>query len=77
MSLSCINIYKEPALPPALMYMLMLMLPVRILRTDVHLQKDPLGEGFEALATLPQVPVAELATQLAGRGWACQDSLVL
>ena len=52
-------------------------LPVWILRTHVHLQQDPLGEGFEALATLPQVPVAEVTAQLAGGGWACQDSLVL
>lgn len=52
-------------------------LPVRVLRTDVHLQQDPLGEGFKALATFPQVPVAELAAQLTGGGRACQDSLVL
>ena len=52
-------------------------LPVRILRTDVHLQQDPLGEGFEALAALPQVPVAELTAQLAGGGRARQDSLIL
>lgn len=52
-------------------------LPVRILRTDVHLQQDPLGEGLEALATLPQVPVTEVTAQLAGGGWARQDSLVL
>lgn len=51
--------------------------PVRVLWTDVHLQQDPLGEGFKALATLPQVPVAELAAQLAGGGRARQDSLVL
>lgn len=43
----------------------------------MHLQQDPLGEGLEALAALPQVPVAELAAQLAGGGWTCQDSLVL
>lgn len=52
-------------------------LPVGVLWTDVHLQQDPLGEGFEALATLPQVPVAELAAQLAGGGRAGEDSLVL
>lgn len=43
----------------------------------MHLQEDPLGEGLEALATLPQVPVTELAAQLAGGGRARQDSLVL
>lgn len=43
----------------------------------MHLQQDPLGEGLEALATLPQVPVAEITAQLAGGGWARQDSLVL
>lgn len=43
----------------------------------MHLQKDPLSEGFEALATLPQMPVAEITAQLAGGGWARQDSLVL
>lgn len=43
----------------------------------MHLQEDPLGEGFEALATLPQVPVAEITAQLAGGGRARQDSLVL
>lgn len=43
----------------------------------MHLQQDPLGEGFEALATLPQVPVAELAAQLAGGRRARQDSLIL
>lgn len=53
------------------------LLPVWILRTDVHLQQDPLGEGFEALATLPQVPVAEITAQLAGGGRAHQDPLVL
>lgn len=53
------------------------LLPVWILRTDVHLQQDPLGEGFEALATLPQVPVAEITAQLAGGGRARQDPLVL
>lgn len=52
-------------------------LPVWILRTDMHLQQDPLGEGLEALATLPQVPVTEITAQLAGGGWARQDSLVL
>lgn len=51
--------------------------PVRILWADVHLQQDPLGEGLEALPTLPQMPVAELAAQLAGGGRARQDSLVL
>lgn len=51
--------------------------PVWILRADVHLQEDPLGEGLEALAALPQVPVAELAAQLAGGGRARQDPLVL
>ena len=76
--LSCSNISKGAALPPALMLMLTdAVLPVGILRTDVHLQQDPLGEGFEALATLPQVPVAELAAQLAGGGRARQDPLVL
>lgn len=50
---------------------------VWILRTDVHLQQDPLGEGLEALAALPQMPVAEVAAQLAGGGRARQDSLVL
>lgn len=43
----------------------------------MHLQEDPLGERFEALAALPQVPVAEVAAQLAGGGRARQDSLVL
>lgn len=52
-------------------------LPVGILWTDVHLQEDPLGERFEALATLPQVPVAEVTAQLACGGWARQDPLVL
>lgn len=52
-------------------------LPVRILRTDVHLQQDPLGEGLEALATLPQVPVAEVTAELAGGGRARQNTLVL
>lgn len=50
--------------------------PVRILWTDVHLQQDSLREGFEALPTLPQVPVTELAAQLAGGRRASQDSLV-
>lgn len=35
-------------------------LPVWILWTNVHLQQDPLGERFKALATLPQVPVTEI-----------------
>lgn len=43
----------------------------------MHLQQDPLGEGFEALATLPQVPVTEITAQLAGGGWAGKDPLVL
>lgn len=51
--------------------------PVGVLWADVHLQEDPLGEGLEALAALPQVPVAELAAQLAGGGRARQDPLVL
>lgn len=73
----------ETALPSALMLkqragkLTDAVLPVRILRTDVHLQQDPLGEGFEALAALPQMPVTELAAQLAGGGWTRQDSLVL
>lgn len=52
-------------------------LPVWILWTNVHLQQDPLGEGFKALATLPKVPVTEITAQLAGGGWAGQDPLVL
>ena len=43
----------------------------------MHLQQDPLGEGLEALATLPEVPVAELTAELAGGGGAGQDPLVL
>lgn len=43
----------------------------------MHLQQDPLGERLEALATLPQVPVTEIAAQLAGGGWTRQDPLVL
>lgn len=43
----------------------------------MHLQQDPLGEGLEALAALPQMPVAELAAQLAGGGRARQNPLVL
>ena len=43
----------------------------------MHLQQDPLSEGFKALATLPQVPVAEITAQLAGGGRARQDPLVL
>lgn len=53
------------------------LLPVWVLRTHVHLQQDPLGEGLEALAALPQVPVAEVAAQLAGGGGTGQDPLVL
>lgn len=43
----------------------------------MHLEQDPLGEGLEALATFPQVPVAELTAKLAGGCGTCKDSLVL
>lgn len=69
--LSSINIHTE------ITVVIEAVSPVWILRTDMHLQQDPLGEGFEALATLPEMPVTELTAQLAGGGWACQDPLVL
>lgn len=69
--LSSIDIHTE------IINLINAVLPVWILWTDMHLQEDPLGESFEALATLPQVPVAEITAQLAGGGRARQDSLVL
>ncbi len=50
---------------------------VGVLRAHVHLQQDPLREGLEALAALPQMPVTELRAQLAGGGRAGQNTLVL
>lgn len=43
----------------------------------MHLQKNALCEGLEALATLPEVPVTELTVKLAGGCGAGQDPLVL
>lgn len=43
----------------------------------MHLQKNALCEGLEALSTFPEVPVAELTVKLAGRCWTGQDPLVL
>lgn len=50
---------------------------VGVLRAHVHLQENALRESLKALAALPEVPVAELRVQLAGRGWARQDPLIL
>lgn len=43
----------------------------------MHLQENALRESLKALAALPEMPVAELRVQLAGRGWARQDPLIL
>lgn len=51
--------------------------PVGVLRAHMHLQENALRESLKALAALPEVPVAELGVQLAGRGWARQDPLIL
>lgn len=51
--------------------------PVGVLCAHMHLQEDALCESLKTLATLPEVPVAELRVQLAGGGWTRQDPLVL
>lgn len=43
----------------------------------MHLEKNALREGFETLATFPQMPVAELAVELAGGCGTRQYPLVL
>lgn len=43
----------------------------------MHLQKNALCEGLKALATFPEVPVAELTVELAGGCGTGQDPLVL
>lgn len=52
-------------------------LPVWVLCAHMHLQENALCEGLEALATLPEVPVAELTVKLAGGCGTGQDPLVL
>lgn len=43
----------------------------------MHLQKNALCEGLEALATFPEMPVAELTVKLASGCGTGQDTLVL
>lgn len=57
--------------------MLKCKLPVWVLCAHMHLQKNALCEGLEALATLPEVPITELAVKLAGGCGTSQDTLVL